>query len=242
MRDFDSITLFDLLPPNFKYKPHCLALSAALKAAFDMVLKDSGQVLVYPVIDQLSDNPLDQLALPWSIQGYKDTLPLDNKRRLVKRGLMAQLYAGTATVVKDKLSDAFSDDAKIREWFEYGGNPYLFAVDIETANGMDTRRLADVEGLIRDVKNARSHMDYLAVTLTHSGPIYLGGVSMTGNEITVEPYTVKNIDCEGQISLVGWTKSWQAIVIEPQTDEEITIEAGITAALELTSRQIITLG
>lgn len=242
MQDIDHITLIDLLPPNLKYNTHSVAFSAALRAAFDVVLKDCQDVLLYPVIEQLQHAPLDKLALQWGVQGYKDSLPLDNKRKLVKHGLVAKLYAGTAWVVKDKISDAFSDDALIREWYEYGGDPYLFGIDIETSNGMDTRRLADVESLISDVKNARSHLDYLRITLTHGGPLYLGGATMTGGEITIEPYTVKNIDSDAGITLYGWAKSWQAIVIEPQTDKEIILEAGITAALELTTRQTITLG
>lgn len=242
MRDLDNITLYDLLPPNFINDPHCMALSAALRAAFDIILRDSDEVLVYPIIDKLGDDQLDKLALQWSVQGYKDSLPLTNKRKLVKRGLVAQLYAGTATVVKDKLSDAFSDDAQIREWFEYGGDPYLFAVDIETSNGMDTRRLADVESLVRDVKNARSHLDYLAVTLTHDGQLFLGGVAMAANEITIEPFAVRSIISEGSINMAGWTKGWQSIVIEPQADKEIIIEAGVQLASELSARHVITVG
>ena len=118
MKDLMTITLLDLLPPNFKPKAHCQALSAALDAAFKEIVHYSEKVKVYADIDHLDENGLDLLAIQWKIKGYKDTLPIANKRQLVKSGLLYQLFSGTAKVIKDKVKAVYNDEATVKEWFE----------------------------------------------------------------------------------------------------------------------------
>ena len=219
MKDLMTITLLDLLPPNFKPKAHCQALSAALDAAFKEIVHYSEKVKVYADIDHLDENGLDLLAIQWKIKGYKDTLPIANKRQLVKSGLLYQLFSGTAKVIKDKVKAVYNDEATVKEWFEYGGEPYTFPVDIETENGLNLEQLDEAQRLIEENKNVRSHLEKFNICLRNRIPLYLGMGLQNGETLRVLPFMIKTHTAVTAVYLTGFALSGEKIAVLPKGDE-----------------------
>jgi len=216
MKKLSTITLLDLLPPNFKTKAHSHALSAALDAAFQEIVSYSENVKVYADIDNLNEAGLDSLAMQWKIKGYKDSLPPANKRQLVKSGLLYQLFLGTAKVIKDKARAIYNGEAIVSEWFEYGGEPYLFKVDIETTNGIDLEKIAEMEQFIDENKNARSHLEGIHARLRHNIRLGLGSTAQDEEFLHVMPHLKKEHLAIAQPHFGGFSLGNEKIEILPK--------------------------
>lgn len=220
MKTLETVTLLDLLPPNFKTKAHCHALSAALNAAFQEIIGHSEKVKVYADLDHLAESGLDLLAAQWKIKGYKNTLPIVNKRQLVKSGLLYQLFSGTAKVIKDKVKAIYNGDAMVKEWFEYDGDPYRFQVDIETNNGFSRVQLDEAELFIQENKNARSHLERFKVQLKNNLPLFLGMGVQNGEALRVFPFLVKTHHAQINTYLSGFSLSGEIITVCPKGQRE----------------------
>ena len=79
------------------------------------------------------------------------------------------------------------DHVTIEEWFDYGGDPYTFRVFIEVVTeGFDINDLTEVQAVINQTKNVRSHLEMLRAFLcTTSETPRLGSAFSTGEITTI---------------------------------------------------------
>lgn len=180
MIKLNEATILQLLPPNFRREPHDIALSTAIRKEFQDLLKLSDQVLVYPVVSNLQDELLNQLAKQFNIQGYDETLALEKKRNLVQNALFFYIKAGTKQAVEEKIAGIFGD-AELVEWFEENGEPFTFS--IETSNAMaNTIMERQCRLAVTSTKNARSHLSDIFINTSGQADFYLGMVTESQEE------------------------------------------------------------
>lgn len=107
---------------------------------------------------------LPWLAFAMSVDEWDPTWPEDAKREVIRRSFAVHQRKGTRYAVKNALSSVgFRTD--LSEWFEYGGNPHTFRIDVygedvfEAGLQIDGDLFAQVIRIVETAKPVRSHFD-----------------------------------------------------------------------------------
>jgi len=187
MLDLKDITWLDLAPPNFRNTHHQKSLSYAIDQEFKRLITAVANVIVYSDIDHQNSDMLDALARQYTIKGYRDTMPLPVKRRLVKQAILAYIKAGTIPAVLEQVQAIFGD-ADIEEWFKYGGEPYYFRITSSNP-ALGNESIQDMISAIYGVKRLSAWLDQIIVILSAEFNTYIGFWLHTG---TVERFKPMN--------------------------------------------------
>ena len=120
---------------------------------------DSLAPIIYAKIDQLSEGLLDMLANDFKVDWYDYNWDLETKRRSIADAFNVHRHLGTAGAVKSAIQDIWPL-SYVREWFEYGGEPYHYRIYVVAGYGeVDD---AKVHQAIRRVVNVRSVLDSIS--------------------------------------------------------------------------------
>lgn len=109
-------------------------------------------------------NLLPWLAWAFSVEVWDSAWPEGIKRNVIKDAVRVHRLKGTKTAVSEALA-SLGMDGEISEWFEYGGEPHTFKIDVlvdrlfEAGFRMDQTLVQTVDRLIRNVKPARSQYE-----------------------------------------------------------------------------------
>ena len=160
MISFYDGQLTDLLGPNYRADPEVQALSYAIREGTRLLYDYTQLVYIYSNIDGVPEKVLDLLALELRTQYYDDNLPIETKRDLIKGTLIWYTKAGTPEAVEELVAAVFGE-GEVKEWFEYGGDPYYFKVITNAL--MTPDMMENFSELIRRVKNTRSHIEAIEI-------------------------------------------------------------------------------
>jgi phage tail P2-like protein len=170
MMDLSNIDLLSLQSKFMQQDLTTQALCSALTPQFQQLASEIQACLIYTRIDELDDQILDEVAWQMHVDWYDPKADIVIKRQLVKKSLKVHRYRGTPYAVEEVLKDYF-DDAEVKEWFEYGGDPYMFKVIVR--NQAVSGELADRFTMaLNSVKNLRSHLEEIVFGLFCSDTIY----------------------------------------------------------------------
>lgn len=164
--------------------------SQAFNELFDRLgTLDLRPLLVY-LIDNAESSALPHLAEQFHVMGNEGWLQVKTdaeKRDLIKQAINIHKYKGTKYGIL-RVLEMLNLEGEIKEWFEYGGKPFYFSVDINfVSRGLDEVLINKLEDLINEYKNERSKIDSLNIFLAClSGYVY-ALCSLTGESITVYP-------------------------------------------------------
>jgi P2-related tail formation protein len=83
----------------------------------------------------------------------------------------------------------FGIEGKIQEWFETGGDPFTFSVDLNfVSKGLDYDLIAKLEDLINEYKNVRSHLASVSISMSSKVKACKSKIAaITGETVTVLP-------------------------------------------------------
>lgn len=114
-------------------------------------------------IDILTETELDELAWELNIDWYNKSASIDVKREIVKNSDLIHARRGTKWAV-EQLVKSYFGSGKVKEWFEYDGNPYRFKVF--TSNSEITDKLTtEFIKAVEKSKNVRSWLDAVVIEL-----------------------------------------------------------------------------
>ena len=133
--------LKQLIPPNLLKDENIKALVESIEPEFEKVKQEIINVLIYPRIDELNEEILDLLAWQFHIEGYELATTIGEKRNLVKKAIELHRYKGTKYAILEVLK-ALNLEGDVKEWFEYGGQPYKFKVELGITNKEITPQLS----------------------------------------------------------------------------------------------------
>lgn len=173
----------DILPEAFAKDAGNIALGYALHRAMNRLLDYSRATSVYAAIDAADDAVLDMLAAELNTQYYDVTLDIAAKRGLVKNTLVWYTKAGTPTAIEELVETVFGA-GEVKEWFEYGGQPYKFK--IITSGDASIQAIEEFENIIMRVKNARSHLEKVEFMRDQEAPEYIGIASIVSISAEME--------------------------------------------------------
>ena len=132
---------------------------------------------IYPDICRLDEELLDILAYDFKVDWWDANYSLEEKRRTLKDSWRVHKLLGTKAAVEMAIS-AIYPQTTVQEWFEYGGRPYHFKLQLDlTGTFWTEERPRRILERVNFYKSLRSHVDGLEYTRYPAQParLYVGG-------------------------------------------------------------------
>lgn len=122
----------------------------------------------------LPETVLDLLAWQLHVEGYAEAVSLKAKREMIWASVILHRKKGTPWAVKHGLETTLQVPATISEWFEYGGEPYFFRVELDVSGvAIDARALENAVKVIFAHKNVRSWLEFLRTKSVRKLPVFI---------------------------------------------------------------------
>lgn len=138
------------------------ALARVIAEQLQGTVQQIGKNIIYARIDELDEQTLDVLAYDLHVDWYDYSYPIEVKRQTIRDSVRVHRRLGTKYAVETALGAVFPG-TRVQEWFEYGGEPYMFKVIIgATESGVSADRQAAVLERVRFYKNLRSHLEAIS--------------------------------------------------------------------------------
>lgn len=135
------------------------ALAEATAEVLAARLAEIDRLRIISNIDNLEEALLDILARDFKVDWWDANYSLEEKRRTLKDSWRVHKMLGTKAAVETAIS-AIYPRTKVLEWWEYGGEPYHFRLDINITNdSIDSVKQRRVLERLEYYKSLRSHND-----------------------------------------------------------------------------------
>ena len=148
--------LLKLLPAFMKNDEAVAALCKALDVLIRGIGKRAPTLRTWDQIDHLTEAELDELAYELNIDWWNPSWGIDEKRATAKTAIATMRKRGTKQAMQMVLESVFGN-GNVEEWFEYGGEPYSFRVNVNTE--FTKEKFREFIGLMEKTKNVRSWFD-----------------------------------------------------------------------------------
>lgn len=118
------------------------AVKGLAEAVNKLIREPAGKIYaerVWDRIDEMDDAQLDEMAYELDIDWYKSSLPIENKRAIIKTSDLVHSRRGTKWAVEELISTYF-DRGYVMEWFEEGyrnPQPFHFSIFVSTRHVTD---------------------------------------------------------------------------------------------------------
>lgn len=168
------------LPPPLKNDPTMTALARVIAEQLQGTVRQIGKNIIYARIDELDEQTLDVLAYDLHVDWYDYSYPIEVKRQTIRDSVRVHRRLGTKYAVETALGAVFPG-TRVQEWFEYGGEPYMFKVIIgATESGVSADRQAAVLERVRFYKNLRSHLEAISYQIEKKAAVFTAAVHSVG--------------------------------------------------------------
>ena len=173
----------ELLPPNVAQDVTVLTAAESLDGELRAVTDAIDECVFLARINKQPGAVLDLLSWCFHVDFYDPTLPIEVKRQLIRNAIPWHRRKSTPEAVEEVITAVFGDGI-VTEWWEYGGEPYHFKV--ETFNTATTNeQAAEFLRALNSVKNARSWLESIELTLGDDFSLYFGGVVHSGDHMEI---------------------------------------------------------
>ena len=162
----------DLLSNSLRHNPETIAIAYAVLQEKRRILALVERTRLMAAVDSLEERILDYLSVELRTPAYEDSLPLETKRTLIKGTLPYYASLGTPAAV-DWVIKAVFGNGGIDEWFNYGGEPHHFQVNIPIAGMITPKMMEELRRMIASVKRLTSWLDSIITYLELDGKVYI---------------------------------------------------------------------
>lgn len=185
MMQLTDLKLIDLCPSSLQNNPDIIAICQALQPEFDAVDSEIDNILFMPNLENQPDYVLEHLAWERKL-GSEDGWLLadtnDKKVNLIRNAYEIKRYKGTPYAV-EKALELVGLTGTIQEWFEYGGAPYWFRINIDGTQNFTPQQLDLLDYYVIKNKNTRSWC-MLIVSTTKSSKFNVAAGLIESSTIT----------------------------------------------------------
>lgn len=112
---------------------------------------------------------------------------LEETKKLLDEPLKTYFFEGTSYIF-GKALQAFFSGARLKEWHEYGGEPYHFKVEIDLKDdGTDETRYKKLDTVVQRYKNVRSVFKGFNLIRNARSEVYLGANAADTEKMEIFP-------------------------------------------------------
>lgn len=162
----------DLLQNTLKYNPETQAVAYAVLQEKRRLMDLVERTRLMSDVDNLDERILDYLAVELRTPAYEDSLPVETKRTLIKGTLPFYAKLGTPAAVNWVIQAIFGN-GEIEEWFQYGGDPHFFRVNVPIAGMITPEMMEGLRRMIASVKRLTSWLDAIITYLEMAGEVHI---------------------------------------------------------------------
>lgn len=156
----------DLLNNGMRYNPETISIGYAILQEKQRLLDLLARTRLLALIDSADEKVLDYLAVELRTPAYKDTFPLDVKRRLIAGTLPFYARLGTPAAVNWIIRSIFGE-GHMEDWFSYDGDPHHFRAFVGSDGATITpEALDEFRRAVASVKRLSSWMDSIITSTT----------------------------------------------------------------------------
>lgn len=213
MANIYSVNLLDILPESIKNDPQVQAMAEAVSQEIQSVSSDIALCILLARLDELPEEIVDLLAWQTHVDFYESDLPIEQKKDLVRQAIPWHRYKGTKWAVEQVVSIIFKE-VKIKEWFEYGGDPYHFRLETEQTLTNDT----DLDRLVRMInatKNTRSWLEDVTIKRNINSDRSYGGFLSEYRKAEICPIKFVMPNLESSRYRAGFFSFWNILSVYP---------------------------
>lgn len=208
MIKLENSSVLDLLPQSI-VSSDIITAAKILDIRFSDTVKAVNKINMYANLHDLEEAILDHLLFKHHVtetEGASLAATKEEKINLILNSDYMHEIKGTGEAIEHVLR-LLNIRGKVSEWFEYGGDPYYFRLDlVEIENrGFGQRELTLLIQLINIYKNRRSWLDTIKVYLTTRTRVYHACSTTVGLNQTIHPYLPGEILTEVNVAKVATT-------------------------------------
>lgn len=183
-----DVKLIDLVPPNLRSDKQVQAAAEALDQELQAVTQAISETILMGRLNELPEEVIDLLAWQFHVDFYEPTMSLTEKRGMILQSIDWHKRLGTPAVVQEMVSTLFVGGT-VYEWWEYGGQPYHFRVEV-TDTVQDGSIYNRLVSLINAVKNTRSWLDGVIMIKGSSLESYVGIAQFYSSHMVIDAEVV----------------------------------------------------
>lgn len=178
-------TLINTLPNSINRDANVINIAEAIEEQLHSINSETGYVLLLPRLDELSESLIDELAWQYHVDFYENDAPIEVKRDLVRNAIKWHRRKGTPYAVESVCQTAFRS-CSIKEWFDYGANPYHFKIEDIADNMPDELTVSLIADAIDKTKNVRSWCDGFGFKRDVDEELYIALMVNLEKEVTIK--------------------------------------------------------
>lgn len=179
MSELTDYNLASIIPHSLQRDPFIVALCNSIEKELKEAYNEARILFNLSDINKLPEGILDFLAYDQHIDFYDVTLPIEQKRELIKQSIPWHRKKGTPSAVEGLISTLF-DRGRVEEWFDYGGEPYHFRI-ITTNRSITNERATEFIRALDSVKNKRSWLEAVIIESAESMNLIVGAFVHEGD-------------------------------------------------------------
>lgn len=180
----NEVNILELLPEWVQEDKDVKALSLGVNEEAREAFREALLLSRWDKIDELSSEHLDALAKELNIPWYRTNSDIEVKRRIIKNSDLVHKILGTKAAVEMVVQDYFNE-GEVREWFEYGGDPYHFRVVSKNSIAVEENAALFMQ-LLNIVKRKSAWLDALAVLVEETAEVYAGVAYQDVEKLTID--------------------------------------------------------
>jgi len=185
----EVVVVASVLPPN----------ASLLERATESAVNAAISSISVPVKDLWSPELCPVELLPWlawalSVDNWNANWSEAVQRSVIKASVGVHRHKGTIGALRRAIA-ALGHGIEVQEWFQYGGAPYSFRLNVNlTARGLTDLEQQEILLTVEQTKNVRSWLEALIVYLTSRASVYCAATIQSGEDCTIYPYALSDLD------------------------------------------------
>ena len=225
----DHLSLLDILPENLLADEKVYAAAKAVDDELQRLIASCVEVLHLPRLDELPEEVVDLLAWEWHVDFYEPSADIATKRQLVRESIAWHRIKGTKAAV-EKMARTVFKGGVVTEWFEYGGEPYHFRIDVLNAPNMTEERRGRLLAVVNASKNTRSWLDELRFRREAQNDMYYAGAPSIHTTYEIRPVEITDATAEARKYIGAAVSAHTAYEVYPETVRDAALGSTLYAS------------
>ena len=227
-KELQHTSLLDILPPNLLADEQINAAAQALDTELQKITAATKEALLLPRLDELSEEVIDLLAWQWHVDFYESSMSIETKRQLVRESIAWHRIKGTKAAV-EKMARTVFKGGVVTEWFEYGGEPYHFRIDLLSAPNITQDDTARLLAVVNAAKNVRSVLDELRFRREAQSDMYYASAPTIHTTYEIRPAEITDATAEARQYIGAAVSAHAAYEIYPGIVQDAAIRSTLYA-------------